>query len=67
VIAALWTALAAVFGFAGWQVHVHYYPWKRCPRCGGAKRVKSGRAHRDCGRCGSEGRVRRWGAPGGER
>jgi DnaJ-class molecular chaperone len=53
-------AVAVIVG--GWQVHVRFFPWKPCPRCGGAKRIRSGSAHRDCGRCGSEGRVRRWGA-----
>lgn len=60
--AALVIALAAVAALSGWQIHVKVFPWKACPRCGGAKRNTSGSAHRDCGRCGSEGRVRRFGA-----
>lgn len=64
---ALWLLLiAAVFG-CGWYVHVRRYPWKDCPRCDGGKRNKSLRAHRDCGRCGATGRVRRIGAPRQER
>lgn len=50
-----------------WQLHVHFYPWKDCPRCSAKKRNYSLRAHRDCGRCGSTGRVRRIGAPREER
>lgn len=54
-------AAAAVGG--GWYAHVCLFPWKTCPRCHGSSRIRSGRAHRDCRRCGSEGRVRRFGAP----
>jgi hypothetical protein len=60
--AALWLLLAALVIGGGWLGHARLFPWKDCPRCGGGKRIKSGRAHRDCGRCGSTGRVRRWGA-----
>jgi hypothetical protein len=55
--------LAAVVLGGGWYVHVRLFPWRNCPRCGGKRRNYSGYAHRDCGRCGSTGRVRRWGAP----
>ena len=61
----LWILLAAVVIVGGWQVHVRLFPWKDCPRCDGGKRIQSGSAHRDCGRCGSEGRVLRLGAPRG--
>lgn len=57
-----------------WQLHVHFFPWKSCPACRGKGRRYSdgawrygGSAHADCKRCGSTGRVRRWGAPGEER
>ena len=60
---ALEIALAAVV-IGGWYAHVRLYPWKTCPRCDGGQRIKGGaRVHRDCGRCGSTGRVRRFGAP----
>jgi len=49
------------------QVHVWIFPWRMCPRCHGAGRNKNGSVHRDCGRCGSDGRVRRFGAPRLER
>lgn len=58
----LWVVLAAIVIGGGWHVHVRLYPWKDCPRCGGAKRNRSLNAHRDCARCGATGRVRRWGA-----
>lgn len=53
---------AAVIG-GGWYAHVRLFPWKGCPRCGGRERIKSGYAHRDCRKCRSTGRVRRFGAP----
>lgn len=49
------------------QVHVWVFPWRTRPRCRGKSRINSGSAHRDCGRCGSDGRVRRFGAPREER
>lgn len=49
------------------QVHVYFFPWRDCPRCGGSKRNRSGNAFRRCGRCNSTGEVRRWGAPREER
>jgi DnaJ-class molecular chaperone len=58
----LWGLLAAVVIVGGRQVHVHFYPWRTCPRCGGERRISSGGAHRDCGRCGATGRVLRLGA-----
>jgi ribosomal protein S27AE len=47
---------------AGSYIHILLYPWKECPRCDGGRRISSLAAHRDCGRCGATGRVRRWGA-----
>ena len=61
--AALVMLLAVVALGGGYYVHVRLYPYRDCPRCNGSRRNKSGRAHRDCGRCGSTGRVRRLGAP----
>ena len=61
---AAWLALAAFVGGGGWYAHVRLFPWKTCPRCDGGRRIKGGgTVHRDCGRCGSTGRVRRLGAP----
>jgi hypothetical protein len=54
--------LGGVALVVAWQVRVRCFPWKDCPRCDGGKRIASGRVHRDCGRCGATGRVRRWGA-----
>lgn len=59
--------LAAVALAVARQVHVYFFPWKDCPRCGGSKRNSSGGAFRRCGRCDSTGEVRRWGAPRAER
>lgn len=55
--------LGAVAVVGGWLVHVRLFPWRKCPRCGGRQRNYSAGAHRDCGRCGATGRVRRLGAP----
>lgn len=54
--------LAVLIGGACWYFHVRLFPWRACPRCNGGKRISSGEAHRDCGRCGTAGRVRRFGA-----
>ena len=59
---ALVLVLAAAAAAGAWYAHVRRYPWKDCPRCSGKKRNYSLRAHRDCRRCGSTGRVRRIGA-----
>ena len=59
---AVYLVLAAGLALGGWYVHVRLFPWRTCPRCGGRERLRSGHAHRDCGRCGSTGRVRRRGA-----
>jgi DnaJ-class molecular chaperone len=60
-MAAVLLIVAAIAG--GYFIHVRVYPWKACPRCAGRRRNTSGIAHRDCGRCGATGRVRRLGAP----
>jgi hypothetical protein len=54
--------LAAIIGgccYAG----VRLFPWKTCPACNGDRRIYGAGGHKDCGRCGATGRVRRWGAP----
>lgn len=60
------TAVVAVLCIAalaaGYLTHVRAFPWRPCPRCRGRRRIASGQAHRDCGRCGTAGRVRRLGA-----
>ena len=57
-------AIVAVGG-VWWYVDVQRKPWKTCRACDGNKRIKGviPRTHADCKRCGSTGRVRRWGAP----
>ena len=58
----------ALLGLGGWRVSLLLYPWKDCPACGGARRIGDGAGnHRDCGKCGTTGRVRRFGAPREER
>lgn len=59
---ALEIVLAALVIVGGWYGHVRLFPWKTCPRCRGRGRIGSGGTHRDCGRCGTTGRVRRFGA-----
>lgn len=54
--------LAALAAAGAWLVSLRLFPWKDCPRCKGARRIASGSVHRDCGRCGATGRVRRIGA-----
>lgn len=54
--------LGAVAAGGAWYAGVRLFPWKTCPRCGGAKRIEGFGGHRDCGRCGATGRVRRFGA-----
>lgn len=61
-MAVLWLALAAA-GFAGARyAFARFFPWRDCPRCGGARRLYGPGGHRDCGKCGATGRVRRFGA-----
>lgn len=55
-------ALAALW--AGWYlISCARWPWKPCPVCKGAgkRRSPSGRAFRDCPRCGGKGRQLRAG------
>ena len=62
VLAVLLIFIVAV---GAWWVDVRiFHPWKTCPRCGGDRRLKGAipRTHGDCKRCGSTGRVRRFGA-----
>lgn len=65
--AALWV-IFALLGLGGFYLaSVRLFPWKDCPRCTGTRRIQGGGGiHRDCGRCGATGRVRRLGAPGEE-
>lgn len=62
-----WAVVIVFVVVGGWYLRVLLFPWKDCPRCDGGRRIISGAVHRDCGRCGAEGRVRRLGAPRGER
>ena len=52
-------ALAAL-----WRVSLWLYPWRTCPRCKGRGRIapEGGGIHGDCGKCGTKGRLRRFGA-----
>ena len=62
---ALILPLIVITAVAVWWADVRiFHPWKDCPRCGGEKRLKGTvpRTHGDCKRCGSTGRVRRFGA-----
>jgi len=58
----VYALLAAAIIGGGWLVYAQVFPWRDCPRCGGARRNRLGYAHRDCKRCGATGRVRRIGA-----
>lgn len=59
--------LIAVGLVAAWLVSVRLYPWKKCRPCGGSGRIQGGGGiHRDCGKCGAKGRVRRFGAGEGQ-
>lgn len=57
------TILAIVASLA-WWASLWLWPWKRCPRCGGRRKLTGpdGDVFRRCGRCGGTGEVRRWGA-----
>lgn len=65
------TVVYVVLGAAGLTVaqfvRAQLYPFKRCPRCKGTRRVKGMGGFRICTRCDKDGKVRRWGAPGRER
>lgn len=43
-------------------VRAYLFPFKRCPRCGGTKRVKGMGGFKICTRCDKDGKVRRVGA-----
>jgi DnaJ-class molecular chaperone len=58
----VWLLAVTAIAAGARYVHVRLYPWRTCPKCGGSRRNTSGSAHRDCGRCGSAGRIRRFGA-----
>lgn len=59
--------LLAVGVFLGGRyAFVRAFPWKTCRWCGGRGRIYGPGGHRDCKRCGTTGRVRRWGAGSGE-
>ena len=50
-------------GLVGAQlVRAQLFPFKRCPRCGGTKRVKGMGGFKICTRCDKDGKVRRVGA-----
>lgn len=52
--------------FAWWLIDVRWHPWRKCPSCGGGRRNAGSTGDRwgDCGRCGTSGKVRRFGARG---
>lgn len=53
-----------IFSTAVWALYTWAMPLKRCPRCGGSKRLGAGGvSRRRCGRCGGVGEVRRVLAP----
>jgi hypothetical protein len=70
VTAAAWLVIALLVA-GGWVYYstVGRYPFRRCPRCNGAKKNAGSNELRWglCGRCGGKGYVRRFGAgPGPE-
>lgn len=62
--AAALLALAVIVAAGAWYIGVRLFPWRTCPRCAGRGRIGgvTRGTHRDCGRCGASGRVRRIGA-----
>jgi len=54
-------AVAAVVAFQ--LVRAHFFPWKRCPRCRGTKRIGGMGGFRICNHCDKDGKVLRLGAP----
>ena len=57
--------LLCIGGGAGlvWYVRLRLFPWRRCPRCKGTRRIQGGNGvFAICGRCDKEGKVRRFGA-----
>lgn len=57
--------LGAVAAVAVWFGRARLFPWRRCPRCKGTRRVQGMGGFRICTRCDKEGKVRRFGAGGG--
>lgn len=55
--------LAAAAAVAVWFGRARLFPWKRCRRCSGTRRVQGMGGFRICTRCDKEGKVRRFGAP----
>ena len=59
------TVILLALGFAaGYAISLYIWPWRKCPRCEGA-RVNPGNSRRRygmCGRCAGTGRTRRLGA-----
>ena len=43
-------------------VRAQLFPFKRCPRCKGTKRVQGMGGFRVCTRCDKDGKVPRWGS-----
>lgn len=62
---ALYIVLAVAALGAGQLVRAYLFPWKRCPRCMGTKRIGGMGGFKLCTRCDKEGKVRRIGAPRG--
>lgn len=67
-MSALWVVLVVLAVLGWWMNDVRRHPWKTCPSCGGKGRIPGilPGTHADCGKCGTKGRVRRWGAGGGK-
>lgn len=58
--------LASPFA-AYYLIRVALFPWKTCTACDGKGRIYGGNGiHRDCKRCKTKGRVRRFGAGRGQ-
>lgn len=53
--------IVAVLAVLTWA-SVRLFPWRACPSCTKGRVYDGAGHHRDCSRCGSTGRVRRWGA-----
>lgn len=60
----VWIVLAVAFVGGCQLVAAYFFPFKRCPRCRGTKRVQGMGGFRMCTRCDKDGKVRRFGAPG---
>jgi len=60
IVALVIIALVVLGG--GQLIRAALFPFKRCPRCGGTKRVKGMGGFKICTRCDKDGKVRRVGA-----